>query len=105
MLGEYLTSWRFAGFTGKNRVKNKFFVVWGKLLLWPYGYNLIHLRSVFQALVAQLNRASDYGSEGLGFESLQAHLQILLFIQQDLFVYRTRAHRITRARIAMHACT
>ena len=26
--------------------------------------------------VAQLNRASDYGSEGWGFESLRSHLKI-----------------------------
>ena len=28
----------------------------------------------FFGFVAQLDRASDYGSEGLGFESLQDHL-------------------------------
>ena len=28
--------------------------------------------------VAQLNRAFDYGSEGLGFESLQRHRRMLL---------------------------
>lgn len=34
----------------------------------------LYLRSFFRnALVAQLNRALDYGSRGSGFESLQAH--------------------------------
>ncbi len=35
-------------------------------------YLITHL-SYFTAPVAQLDRASDYGSEGLGFESLQVH--------------------------------
>ncbi len=32
-----------------------------------------------QALVAQLDRASDYGSEGWGFESLRAHSEVFTF--------------------------
>ena len=33
-------------------------------------------RTCMQAPVAQLDRASDYGSEGLGFESLRVHFYI-----------------------------
>ena len=37
------------------------------------------------APVAQLDRASDFGSEGLGFESLRAHLKYNhLYILQSL---------------------
>ena len=35
-------------------------------------------RRCFCALVAQLDRASDYGSEGWGFEFLRAHLAVLV---------------------------
>ena len=82
-----IENWLFVSCPAKNRVKNKFFVAWGKLGLWPNGYNLIHLRSVFQALVAQLNRASDYGSEGLGFESLRAHTEYQAVTLQNVTAF------------------
>ena len=53
-------------------------------IVYPYifyldFYNLDgHILSV--APVAQLDRASDYGSEGLGFESLRVHLSSLMAI-------------------------
>ena len=39
------------------------------------------------ALVAQLDRASDYGSEGLGFESLQVREKKVLNRVADFFLY------------------
>ena len=46
----------------------------GQKLFFDELINYLDLQSNFgHALVAQLNRASDYGSEGSGFESLQVH--------------------------------
>lgn len=39
------------------------------------------LRNKAPGAVAQLNRAFDYGSEGLGFESLQRHKKMLLIFR------------------------
>lgn len=46
-----------------------------------------------QALVAQLDRASDFGSEGWGFESSQAH-QALIFL--TLFLLNDTMNRSNR---------
>ena len=46
----------------------------GQKLFFDELINYLDLQSNFgHALVAQLNRASDYGSEGSGFESLRVH--------------------------------
>ncbi len=42
--------------------------------------------AVFKGPVAQLNRASDSGSEGRGFESLLGHFSTLLCITIAIFL-------------------
>jgi hypothetical protein len=42
---------------------------------------LQHNNKLLVVFVAQLDRASDYGSEGLGFESLQEHKTQFFFIK------------------------
>ena len=43
--------------------------------IWRYEKKCLPLHSLFKehGSVAQLNRASDYGSEGCGFESRRSH--------------------------------
>ena len=44
-------------------------------------FNLCALQSRFgNGAVAQLNRASDYGSEGCGFESLRRHKVFIVLV-------------------------
>ena len=40
-----------------------------------FAPNLLYLQTEIQGLVAQLNSASDYGSEGYRFESCRGHTQ------------------------------
>ena len=44
-------------------------------MIW-YSSGFIGKSNISFGLVAQLNRASDYGSEGLRFESLRGHKNI-----------------------------
>ena len=56
-------------------LKNEKFLIsfLGNALTIPYRNARIYLALKAYALVAQLDRVSDYESEGQGFESLSAH--------------------------------
>ena len=47
---------------------------------------------MLSAPVAQLDRASDFGSEGLGFDSLRAYLKATLSNQGGFFIFELVQH-------------